>query len=75
MTNTGVKLLLLGLTVVLFSLVLVFASFVFLLLDAAPYLFNAGHPIGEEVVGILFLALIVGVVGLTVALFGHGRTA
>lgn len=74
MTNKGVKLLLLGLTAVLFGLMLVFAGFVFPLLDAAPYLINAGHPIGEEVVGIVLFALIVGIAGLAVALVGLGRT-
>ena len=67
MTDKRVKLLLFGLTAVLFALVLVFAGFVFLLLDATHYLINAGHPIGQEVTIIVLVALLIGGAGLAVA--------
>lgn len=70
MTNKGVKQLLLGLTVVLFSLMLVLAAVVFLLLAAAPY---PGRPNSEGAVVLVFFAFIAGIGGLVLAFAGLGR--
>lgn len=73
MTNNGVKQLLFGLAILPFSLVIVFAAFVFLLLDAALATINTPSPIGQDAGLFVWVALGVGVIGLAVAFFGFGR--
>ncbi len=74
MNAKGVKLLLFSLIIMLFSLMLVFAGFVYLLLSAAPHLFNGAYPPpGRGAYYILVLAIVAGIGGLFVAWFGINR--
>ncbi len=77
MNTKGVKLLLFSLIIMLFSLMLVFAGFVYLLLSVAPAFIDTsrfnGYSPGGEAYYILVLAIVAGIGGLFVAWFGINR--
>lgn len=73
MNTRGVKLLFFGLIITLFSLMLVFAGFVSLLLDVAVRAVKTFDPFGGEVYIIVVLAVTAGIGGLFVAWFGLNR--
>ncbi|HEX8035816.1 MAG TPA: hypothetical protein VF510_18315 [Ktedonobacterales bacterium] len=77
MNTKGAKLLFFSLIITLFSLMLVFAGFVYLLLDVAAAVIstasNYSYHIGRGVFFILVLAVTAGIGGLFVAWFGLNR--
>ncbi len=77
MNTKGVKLLLFSLVITLFSLMLVFAGFVYPLLDVAVAVIstasNYSYHVGRGVFFILVLAVIAGIGGLFAAWFGLNR--
>ena len=72
MNTRGIKNLLFGLVVMLFSLLLALIGFLFLALDVVGSVINATPPLGREVLYIIVAALIVAVVGLAIAYIGFG---
>ncbi len=78
MNTKGVKLLLFSLIIMLFSLMLVFAGFVYLLFDVAVRVVSASYPgvgygVGGGVSILLMLAIVAGIGGLFAAWFGINR--
>lgn len=73
LNNRSAKRLLFGLVMTLFSLMLVFAALMFLLLDVAGTVIKASSPVGQETGIVVWIAIGVGVVGLAVAWVGVAR--
>ncbi len=77
MNTKGVKLLLFSVIVMLFSLMLAFAGFVYLLLNVTVAFISAttnqSYHVGRGVFYILVLAIVAGIGGLFVAWFGINR--
>lgn len=78
MNTKGVKLLLFGLIMVLFSLMLVFAGFVIVLLRVAPAIIsasgiNTSYTAGRGAYAVVVLAIVAGIGGLFAAWFGVNR--
>ena len=73
LNNRSAKWLLFGLVITLFGVMLVFAAFMFLLIDAAGTVINTFPPAGQEIGIFVWIAIGMGVVGLGVAWVGVAR--
>lgn len=73
MNNSGAKWLLFGLVVTVFSLTLVFAALVSLLIEVAGTAINSFPREGQSIGIIVWVAVAIGLVGLGVAFVGIAR--
>ncbi|PWT74931.1 MAG: hypothetical protein C5B60_06095 [Chloroflexi bacterium] len=71
--SRSAKRLLFGAVLTLFSLMLVFAAFVSLQVEVAGMTMRTFTGFGQDIIAMVWVAIIVGIVGLAVALLGITR--